>query len=73
MLERRQARRRGEAVPAPVEVAITGEVEGLAAVEALEERRDATLAALRETENFHTKPISSIESAALPTGNTGES
>jgi hypothetical protein len=73
MLERRQARRRGESVPAPVEVAITADVEGLAAVEALEERREATLAALRETENFHTKPNLPEESEALPTPPVPES
>jgi hypothetical protein len=44
MLERRQARRRGEVVPAPVVV----EVEGLGAIEALER-------ASAESENFPTK------------------
>ena len=49
MLERRQARRRGEAVPAPIAVEIGGEIPGLAAVEELERRR-------AEYENFQTKP-----------------
>jgi hypothetical protein len=56
MLERRQARRRGEDVPAPLEVEVTGEIEGLAAVETLER--------LRESENFQTKPNLSGESAS---------
>lgn len=55
MLERRQARRRGEAVAPPLTVEITGEIEGLAAVEALERRR-------AESENFQTKPILPAES-----------
>jgi hypothetical protein len=60
MLERRQARRRGEDVAAPLTVEVTGEIaneiEGLAAVETLER--------LRESENFQTKPNSSGESAS---------
>jgi hypothetical protein len=53
MLERRQARRRGEVVPAPVVV----EVEGLGAIDALERAR-------AESENFPTKPILPGESAS---------
>ena len=49
MLERRQARRRGEAVPAPIAVEIGGEIPGLAAVEELERRR-------AQHENYQTKP-----------------
>lgn len=60
MLERRQARRRGELVAAPLSV----EIEGLPAVEALERRRAATLEQLRESENLPTKPIPPIESGA---------
>ena len=55
MLERRQARRRGEAVPAPIAVEVSGEIPGLAAVEELERLRG-------ESENFQTKPISPTES-----------
>jgi hypothetical protein len=55
MLERRQARRRGEDVPAPIAVEITGEIEGLAAIEQLERVR-------AESENYQTKPISPGES-----------
>jgi hypothetical protein len=50
MLERRQARRRGETVAPPVSVEITGEISGLAAVDTLERLR-------AESENFQTKPI----------------
>jgi len=60
MLERRQARRRGERVEAPLSV----EIEGLPSVEALEERREAMLAAVRETENCQTKPVLPVESEA---------
>jgi hypothetical protein len=55
MLERRQAKRRGEAVPPPLAVEVTGEIEGLAAIETLERLR-------AESENFQTKPILPIES-----------
>jgi hypothetical protein len=66
MLERRQARRRGEAVPAPISVDVTSEIEGLAAVETLERLR-------AESENFQTKPNLPIESAPLPIEDSGES
>jgi hypothetical protein len=56
MLERRQARRRGEAVPAPITVDVSGEIEGLAAVDALERRR-------AKSENYQTKPNPPGESA----------
>jgi hypothetical protein len=65
MLERRQARRRGEEVPAPLAVEVTGEIKGLAAVETLER--------LRESENFQTKPNLPAESEALPTEVSAES
>jgi len=51
MLERRQARRRGEAVPAPIAIAVTG-FRGV----------DRAGEAAAKSENFRTKPISSIES-----------
>lgn len=73
MLERRQARRRGEHVEPPLAVEISGEVEGLAAVEELERLREAQLEALRESENFQAKPISSIESGAAPESEAAES
>ena len=60
MLERRQARRRGEEVPAPITVDVNGEIEGLVAVDALEEWRRA------ESENYQTKPNLPAESAPLP-------
>ncbi len=66
MLERRQARRRGEAVPAPITVEVTGEVEGLAAVETLERLR-------AESENFQTKPILREESDTPPLPTTAQS
>ena len=61
MLERRQARRRGEHVEPPLTVEITGDIEGLGAVEELERRR-------AEPENFQTKPIfrGKSEPAAVP-------
>src|ERR1700733_11448357 len=59
MLERRQARRRGEHVEPPVSVEITGEIEGLSSVETLERRR-------AESENFQTKPIFRAESESAP-------
>jgi hypothetical protein len=65
MLERRQARRRGEEIPAPLAVEVTGEIKGLAAVETLER--------LRESENFQTKPNLPAESEALPTEVSSES
>ena len=59
MLERRQARRCGEDVPAPIAVEISGEIPGLAAVEELERLR-------AEYENCRTNPISAGESEGGP-------
>lgn len=53
MLERRQAQRRGEIVPAPIAIEVTG----LEMIETLDPARGA------HPENFQTKPISSIDSA----------
>jgi hypothetical protein len=55
LLERRQARRRGEAVPAPIAVDIDGLDEGAVAI-----------VAPAKPENYETKPISPPESPALP-------
>jgi len=55
LLERRQARRRGEAVPPPIAVDIDGLDEGT-----------VTVVAAAKPENYETKPISPPESAALP-------
>jgi hypothetical protein len=55
LLERRQARRRGEAVPAPIAVDIDGLEEGAVAI-----------VAPAKPENYETKPISPPESPALP-------
>lgn len=60
MLDRRQARRRGEAVPPPVTIEIAGDIPGLAAIDELERLR-------AEYENCQTKPISPEESEPLPT------
>ncbi len=48
-LERRQARRRGESVPAPIAIEIGG----------LDEAMAGALAGQAEIENYETKPISS--------------
>ncbi|HVA15435.1 MAG TPA: hypothetical protein VNF99_19460 [Stellaceae bacterium] len=53
MLERRQARRLGEAVPAPIAVAVSG----------LDSADDAG-GVVAKTENFRTKPIFVVESEA---------
>jgi hypothetical protein len=55
LLERRQARRRGEAVPPPITVDIEGLDEGA-----------VTIVATAKPENYETKPISPPESPALP-------
>jgi hypothetical protein len=55
LLERRKARRRGEAVPAPIAVDIDGLDEGAVAI-----------VAPAKPENYETKPISPPESPALP-------
>jgi hypothetical protein len=55
LLERRQARRRGEAVPPPIAVDIDGLDEGAVAI-----------IAAAKPENYETKPISLPESATLP-------
>ena len=60
LLERRQARRRGEAVPPPIAVDIDGIGEGAVAI------------AAAKPENYETKPISPAESAALPATTLGE-
>jgi len=62
LLERRQARRRGEAVPPPIAVDIEGFDEGAVA-----------LVAAAKPENYETKPISPPESPALPVIRPGES
>jgi hypothetical protein len=61
-LERRQARRRGEAVSAPIAVSVTG-------FRSVTRAREAAA----QNEICRTKPISQSESAALPTPHSTES
>ncbi|HLI22090.1 MAG TPA: hypothetical protein VKV32_13275 [Stellaceae bacterium] len=62
MLERRQARRRGENVPVPLTVAVAGFRGAL--------RPEGAIA---QSENFRTKPISPTESEAAPESEAAES